>query len=268
MAGRKTARYFFHDLLNERGEKVAKSRQRIFLLVLVLNRWYLLSLQPENIEYMAVKIEKWVAAQKKHRLSDKHVQMARELGLNPDKLGKIDNHKQETWKAPLPQFIERIYFKRFKREEPAVVRSLKEIIADDKAKKEKKKIEKAKRPKNDALPDDGNKETENLPKPLSLSAKLKQLNAKPKVRVRLESSESPDSILSKEAHIFDEAFDFYEKESVTFSELGFILKKIHPRYKPRRYGCKTLKAIYEKLDKYEVVEVAGEAVLRRKEGGR
>lgn len=33
---------------------------------------------------MAVKIEKWVVAQKKHKLSDKHVQMARELGLNPD----------------------------------------------------------------------------------------------------------------------------------------------------------------------------------------
>lgn len=94
---------------------------------------------------MAVKIEKWVIAQKKHRLSDKHVQMARELGLNPDKLGKIDNHKQETWKAPLPQFIEEIYFKRFKKEEPEAVRLLKEIIALDKAKKEKKKKEKAKK---------------------------------------------------------------------------------------------------------------------------
>lgn len=37
-----------------------------------------------------------------------------------------------------------------------------------------------------------------------------------------------DSILSKEAHIYDEAFAFYEKENVTFSELGFILKKIPP----------------------------------------
>jgi len=36
-----------------------------------------------------------MVAQKRHRLSDKQVQMARELGLNPDKLGKIDNHKQE-----------------------------------------------------------------------------------------------------------------------------------------------------------------------------
>ncbi len=64
---------------------------------------------------------KWMAAQKRHRLSDRHVQMARELGLNPDKLGKIDNHRQEPWKAPLPQFIENIYFKRFKRDQPETV---------------------------------------------------------------------------------------------------------------------------------------------------
>jgi hypothetical protein len=44
------------------------------------------------------------------------VQMARELGLNPRKLGKIDNHRQEPWKAPLPQFIEHLYLKRFGRE--------------------------------------------------------------------------------------------------------------------------------------------------------
>ena len=43
-------------------------------------------------------LEKWMVAQKRHRLSDKQVQMARELGLNPDKLGKIDNHKQELQK--------------------------------------------------------------------------------------------------------------------------------------------------------------------------
>ena len=92
---------------------------------------------------MATKIEKWIIAQKKHRLSDKHVQMARELGINPDKLGKIDNHKQEPWKAPLPEFIEDIYFKRFKKDEPETVRSLKEIITRDKAKKEKKKRDKA-----------------------------------------------------------------------------------------------------------------------------
>ena len=67
-------------------------------------------------------LEKWLVAQKRHRLSDRQVQMARELGLNPDKLGKIDNHRQEVWKTPLPQFIEDIYFKRFKREEPETVK--------------------------------------------------------------------------------------------------------------------------------------------------
>jgi hypothetical protein len=55
----------------------------------------------------------WVEARRRHQLSDRHVQMARELGLNPKKLGKIDNHRQEPWKAPLPEFIEQLYAKRF-----------------------------------------------------------------------------------------------------------------------------------------------------------
>jgi len=201
---------------------------------------------------MAVKIEKWVVAQKKHKLSDKHVAMARELGLSPDKLGKIDNHKQETWKAPLPQFIENIYFKRFKRAEPLVVRSLKDLVANDKAKKEKKKKQKANNQDNSLLTDNSSEKIISSEKPVTLSAKLKLYSEKPKVRAKLESGDTPETILRKEAHIFDEAFDFYEKEQVTLSELGFILKKIHPRYKPRRYGCKTLGAIYEKLGKYKI----------------
>ena len=40
-------------------------------------------------------LEKWMVEQKRHRLFDKQVQMARELGLNPGKLGKIDNHTQD-----------------------------------------------------------------------------------------------------------------------------------------------------------------------------
>lgn len=217
---------------------------------------------------MAVKkaiLEKWLVAQKKHRLSDKHVQMARELGLNPDKLGKIDNHQQETWKAPLPQFIEEIYFKRFKREAPETVKPLKEIIAEqEKKKKEQKKAKDERRKLRAETATNPIVDEQPSSKPLSLSAKLKLINEKPKIKVKLEGGESLDSILSKEAHIFDEAFAFYEKERVTLAELGFILKKTHPRYKPRRYGCKTLRAIYEKLDKYEVLEEANEPVVRRK----
>jgi hypothetical protein len=60
----------------------------------------------------------WIEAQRRHRLSQAHVQMARELGMNPRKLGKIDNHKQERWKAPLPEFIEHLYYKRFRKRRP------------------------------------------------------------------------------------------------------------------------------------------------------
>jgi hypothetical protein len=58
------------------------------------------------------KLQAWIDARKRHHLSDAQVRMARELGMNPAKLGKLDNHKQEPWKLPLPQFIEELYFKR------------------------------------------------------------------------------------------------------------------------------------------------------------
>jgi hypothetical protein len=50
--------------------------------------------------------------------------MARELGLNPRKLGKLDNHRQEPWKSPLRLFIEQLYRKRFGKDRPDVVLSL------------------------------------------------------------------------------------------------------------------------------------------------
>lgn len=60
------------------------------------------------------KQKAWIDAKKKYRLSDITVQMARELGLNPKKLGKIANHKQDPWKDPLSGFIQTLYEKRFK----------------------------------------------------------------------------------------------------------------------------------------------------------
>ena len=65
--------------------------------------------------------------------------MARELGLNPRKLGKIDNHRQEPWKMPLPLFIEHLYEKRFGHAGPEVVLSIEQIAAkQDKTKKERR----------------------------------------------------------------------------------------------------------------------------------
>jgi hypothetical protein len=89
-------------------------------------------------------LKPWIEARKRHGLSHAHVQMARELGMNPKKLGKLDNHHQERWKLPLPALIEELYLKRFGKERPAVVRSIEEraeVLEQKKAaKREAKKL--------------------------------------------------------------------------------------------------------------------------------
>lgn len=81
----------------------------------------------------------WIEARKRHRLSDVQVQMARELGLNPKKLGGMDNHEQERWKEPLPQDIETLYRKRFHKSMPDNVVSIEQRAAEILAKKEQRK---------------------------------------------------------------------------------------------------------------------------------
>jgi hypothetical protein len=94
---------------------------------------------PENLQA-------WVDARKRHRLSHAQVQMARELGMNPKKLGKIGNNGQEPWKAPLPTFIEELHRRRFGRGAPASVVSIEDgaRLADrEKADRREKKARRA-----------------------------------------------------------------------------------------------------------------------------
>ncbi len=88
------------------------------------------------------KLKIWIDARKRFRLTDSQIQMARELGLNPKKFGKLANHKQEPWKEPLPDFIETIYYKRFKRHKPEQVKSIERIVKDRNKKKQEKKLQK------------------------------------------------------------------------------------------------------------------------------
>jgi hypothetical protein len=67
--------------------------------------------------------------------------MARELGMNPKKLGGVANHRQEPWKIPLPQYIEELYLKRFGKEQPDNVRSIEQMMED----KERKQAERKER---------------------------------------------------------------------------------------------------------------------------
>ena len=48
--------------------------------------------------------------------------------MNPKKLAKLDNHKQEPWKTPLRQFIEDLYLNRCGKERPDVVLSIEEKV--------------------------------------------------------------------------------------------------------------------------------------------
>ena len=91
------------------------------------------------------KLQEWVVARQRHHLSHAHVQMARELGMNPKKLGSLDNHRQEPWKAPLPLFLELLYEKRFGRARPEVVFSIEERARQHAAKEASKKAAKAAR---------------------------------------------------------------------------------------------------------------------------
>jgi hypothetical protein len=71
------------------------------------------------------------------------IQMARELGLNPRKFGKLANEKQEPWKKPLPEFIEEIYLKRFKKKQPDVIKSIEQLVQDQREKKAERKARKS-----------------------------------------------------------------------------------------------------------------------------
>ena len=91
---------------------------------------------------LSPKYQAWIDARKRFRLSHAHVQMARELGMNPKKFGKLANHKQEPWKQPLPDFIESLYWKRFKKDHPDNVRSIEQMVKDAKRKQAERKVRK------------------------------------------------------------------------------------------------------------------------------
>ena len=87
----------------------------------------------------------WIEARKRFKLTDCQTQMARELGLNPKKFGSLAANEHEPWKSPLGEFIEDIYFKRFKKERPErVVRlevQLKEIETNQRERRKRRQAE-------------------------------------------------------------------------------------------------------------------------------
>lgn len=85
------------------------------------------------------KFKVWIEVRKKYHLSHAHIQMARELGMNPKKFAKLANHKQKPWKLPLAEFIEQCYEDRFKKTRPDKVISIEERMKEIRRKKEEKR---------------------------------------------------------------------------------------------------------------------------------
>ncbi len=94
-----------------------------------------------NRLFVPQKLRPWIEARRKFHLSHAQVQMARELGMNPKKLGRLNNHEQEKWKLPLPLFIQECYRKRFGKLMPADPRPIEARIAEKAAKKAAKRAE-------------------------------------------------------------------------------------------------------------------------------
>ena len=86
-----------------------------------------LAAEGDVVKKPKARLDAWADAQKRFHLSDLHIQMARELGLNPKKFGGLANHRQEPWKLPLPEFIAECYVKRFHRERPVKVVPLADV---------------------------------------------------------------------------------------------------------------------------------------------
>jgi hypothetical protein len=105
----------------------------------------------KNKQRIPEELQRWIEARRRFRLSDAHVQMARELGMNPRKLGSLANHRQERWKAPLPLFIEHLYQKRFGKARPDRILSIEGRVREIAA----KKAERRERRRRVKVPHDG-----------------------------------------------------------------------------------------------------------------
>ena len=78
----------------------------------------------------ADQLQLWVKVKRQCALTDAHVQMARELGMNPKRLIESEGTTQVLAQLPLSQRIESLYLKRFKKPLPDAVEPLRQLLHD------------------------------------------------------------------------------------------------------------------------------------------
>ena len=86
------------------------------------------------------KFMPWINVRKKFNLSHAHIQMARELGMDPKRIRQPANpDPKQPGRLPLTKYIEKLYVERFDKPQPDDIRSMEELAAEHLAKRAAKK---------------------------------------------------------------------------------------------------------------------------------
>lgn len=93
--------------------------------------------------------------------------------------------------------------------------------------------------------------------PVALRSSCHEFRFSDKAEPVFPNNNTPDYFIERDRALFVKAFEIARKgeETVTLSLIGGELKKLMPKYKIKRYGCKTLGQLYVKLGRYELVKV-------------
>jgi hypothetical protein len=148
--------------------------------------------------------------------------MARELGMNPKKLGKLDNHKQENWKLSLPRFIEDLYEKRFGKTRPDVVVTMEQRMAAFRKKKEERR-ERKRLARNVDVKESAPSPTSEKPAPEKTAKAPQAIDPRPEVNALLtnlkKERKALNSLLqscSGEWTYFDPVYRYYHQSFKVF----------------------------------------------------
>ena len=81
----------------------------------------------------AARLQAWAKVRRQYALTDAHVQMARELGMKPDRLPRTESRTQGPAQRSLAQHIESLYRERFRKSRPDSVVPLRRALRDARA---------------------------------------------------------------------------------------------------------------------------------------
>lgn len=95
-----------------------------------------------NPNRIAHKFKPWIALRQIHRLSHAHVQMAREMQMDPRGLHLSVKRDDPLGKLPYEEMIEALYKKQFGRDRPEEIKTVEQMAAEHLAKRQAKKNQK------------------------------------------------------------------------------------------------------------------------------